>query len=336
MTRSSRIILVAGLVASTVVAAVAVPALTTSPTATSPTVMPATAVGKTIYACLTARHTLSRVSVTKPPTCPAGTVPVQWEGLAGQPVPSPSASPTTTSAAPSPSPTTPTTPTTTPPTNACVTSARMGQCGPYPPAVAGTTSDRYVDQNVWSPITGWKQTLTAYGPGNWRVDANMPAGNTAVVSFPNTGQPMNETPLARFSQLTASYAETMNKTASTSGWAMFDIWINDWDYEVMIQHDFARNGDCKTVASVTFRGQSWHLCDFGHVLAWKLGADEAHKASEQTGTVDLLAMLTWLESHGYLPQNPHLTNISYGWEICSTGGADETFRVTYELTGVLA
>jgi hypothetical protein len=336
MTRSSRIILVAFLAASSVAAAVAVPALTTSPTATAPTAMPATAVDKTIYACLTARHTLSRVSVTKPPTCPAGTVPVQWQGSAGQPVPSPSATPTTTSAPPSPSPTT-STPTATASTDACVTSAAKGHCGPYSPAVAGTTADSYVDQNVWSPITGWRQTLTAYSPSNWQVEANMPAGNTAVVSFPNTGQPMNEAPLSRFSELTASFSETMNKTSGTSGWAMFDIWINDWAYEVMIQHDFARNGDCKTVASVTFRGQPWHLCDFGHVLAWKLGADEASKASEQTMTVDLLAMLTWLESHGYLPQGSHLTNISYGWEICSTGGATETFRVTqYKLTGVLA
>ena len=94
MTRSSRIILVAVLVAPALAAAVAVPALTASTTST--TAMPATAVGKTIYACLTAKHTLSRVSVTKPPTCPTGTVPVQWEGLAGEPVPSPSASPTTT------------------------------------------------------------------------------------------------------------------------------------------------------------------------------------------------------------------------------------------------
>jgi hypothetical protein len=52
MTRSSRIIVVAVLVAPVLAAAVAVPALTTNSTS-STTGMPATAVGKTIYACLT-------------------------------------------------------------------------------------------------------------------------------------------------------------------------------------------------------------------------------------------------------------------------------------------
>jgi hypothetical protein len=92
--------------------------------------------------------------------------------------------------------------------------------------------------------------------------------------------------------------------------------------------DFANNGDCSTVASTTFTGQPWHLCNFGSTLAWKLGAGEgSQKTSEQSGTVDLKAMLSWLQSHGYLPAGTTMTNVSFGWEICSTGGQNETFRV---------
>lgn len=39
-------------------------------------------------------------------------------------------------------------------------------------------------------------------------------------------------------------------------------------------------------------------------------------------------MLTWLEHHRYLPQNSALTDISYGFDICSTSGQPETFTVS--------
>ena len=38
-------------------------------------------------------------------------------------------------------------------------------------------------------------------------------------------------------------------------------------------------------------------------------------------------MLTWLESHRYLPANSGLNQIQYGFEICSTPGP-ETFTVS--------
>jgi hypothetical protein len=97
----------------------------------------------------------------------------------------------------------------------------------------------------------------------------------------------------------------------------------------MIQHDFAGNGPCPTKATATFGGsggvpsQSWQLCQYGTELIWKLQG-----GSEQSGTVDVLGMLTWLEGHGYLPSSSTLTDISYGWEICSTGGQPETFNLS--------
>jgi hypothetical protein len=33
-------------------------------------------------------------------------------------------------------------------------------------------------------------------------------------------------------------------------------------------------------------------------------------------------------TNGYLPQNTGLWSIGYGWEICSTGGLNETFQVS--------
>jgi hypothetical protein len=101
----------------------------------------------------------------------------------------------------------------------------------------------------------------------------------------------------------------------------------------MIQHDFANNGDCDTVATASFGGaggvpvRQWHLCQYGSELIWKLGDTERNKTSERSGSVDILSMLTWLVDHGYLHTATGLWSIGYGWEICSTGGADERFVV---------
>jgi hypothetical protein len=241
-------------------------------------------------------------------------------------------------------PTAPTT-TTEPPASrwACVTSDLMGDC-PFgtDPQITGTaiSSDPYVDQNVWSPISGWRQTLSANSPSDWQVVANGPAGNTAVVAFPNTGVDLSGT-VDSYSQTTSSFSETMPHNNQTSAWAMYDLWFNNWNDEVMIQYDFTNNGDCTPVATAQFGGsngvpvQTWHLCDFtspgdsGATLDWKLGAGEGtEKQSESSGSIDILAMIKWLENRNYLPAASTWTALSDGWEICSTGGQNETFDLS--------
>jgi hypothetical protein len=182
---------------------------------------------------------------------------------------------------------------------------------------------------VWNAISGWQQSLHVTDPGNWYTTANMPKGNTAVASFPNVGTTYPEPPLTNFSSIYSSFTESMHATSGTSAWAAFDIWLNKWGNEVMIQHDFANNGACPAKATATFGGsggvptQSWELCQYGSELIWKLTG-----GSEQSGSVDVLAMLQWLEDHSYLPKASTLTDISYGWEICSTGGQPETFNLS--------
>ena len=221
----------------------------------------------------------------------------------------------------------------------CVTSAAKGSCGPYRyPAITGSTGQNTsVGQDVWSPISGWSQTLHATSPGNWYVTANMPAGNTAVVSFPNVGQEYHYTnTLAGFSSIYSSFTENMNPTSGTRAEAAYDIWLNKGRNEVMIQHDIVRRGTCPVRATAKFGGsggvpvQDWNLCKYGSELIWQLSG-----AGEHSGTVDIRAMLTWLINHGYLPHRSGLSNISYGFEICSTGGRPETFRLSrYSISAV--
>jgi hypothetical protein len=223
-------------------------------------------------------------------------------------------------------------------TRTCVTSAAKGNCGPYryPAINDGQNPDANVGQNVWNPISGWSQTLTATNPGNWYATANMPAGNTAVVSYPDTGQEIAwvnsaPPPLSSYSSIYSSFSENMHETSRTDAEAAYDIWLNNWNNEVMIQVDFsALRPRCSANAAIaTFGGsggvpvQKWNLCTYGSEIIWQLD-----DRNERSGSVDILAMLTWLVRHRYLPQRSGLTDLSYGFEICSTGGRAEVFRVS--------
>ena len=247
-------------------------------------------------------------------------------GKSAAPATSTAASPTPTTSGPAPTSTTTGNPA------VCVTSALKGGCGPYlyPAITHSDGQNTVVGQNVWNPIPGFSQTLHATGPGNWYVSANMPAGNTAVVSFPNTGQEYYyKNTLAGFSSIYSSFTESMNPVSGTSAEAAYDIWLNNWGNEVMIQHDIVNRGTCPVTATATFGGsggvpvQHWNFCKYGTELIWQLSG-----TGEKSGTVDVLAMLNWLVSHRYLPQGSGLTDISYGFEICSTGGRPETFTLS--------
>jgi hypothetical protein len=96
--------------------------------------------------------------------------------------------------------------------------------------------DTTVAQDVWNSIPRVVATLRAIDPDNWYVTADMPAGNTAVVSFPDVGQQYYyPNTLAGFSSIYSSFAENTNPVSGTSAEAAYGIWLNECRNEVMIQ-----------------------------------------------------------------------------------------------------
>lgn len=306
----------------------------------------------TVSACL-AGGKLSNVSVTKVPGCSASATPVSWPGNAVLPSPSPSpTSPSPSPTSPSPSPTSPSP---SPTGSACVTSDPSGSCGAYDyPGIIGSNGyNTYVLNNMWGAGgTGATQTLTAYNPGLWSVVAKAPAGNGAVLTYPDTQQIFTRTdntpdPLSGFTTLYSSFSENMHPASGTSAEAAYDIWAGqstatNYADEIMIWNDQVNRscaGGTPLLSGIMFGGsggvlvQSWDLCSFGSSeLIWSLHAGAA--ANEQTGTVDVLAMMNYLVSHKYLPAGTGLNQIDYGFEICSTGGVPETFSLSsYGITG---
>jgi hypothetical protein len=236
----------------------------------------------------------------------------------------------------------------------CSTSDPQGQCPPYGtqvtgqpyPGIVGTTGEITVGNNVFGPASkSYSQTLHVANPGHWDVVANYPVG-TSVRAYPNTGQTQNwisgtslPAALSSWSSIFSTYSVTLPTHSGTVGEAAYDLWLDDWHNEVMIQTDFV--GDSlrprcdvlkDVVATQTFGGtngvpvRSWNLCQFGSEIIWQPPTGKNYSS----GKVNVMAMLTWLETHGhgkYLPAKPTLTALSFGFEICSTAGQNQTFEL---------
>jgi hypothetical protein len=226
----------------------------------------------------------------------------------------------------------------------CVTSKANGSCPTsgayyyYPQITNSNGYNTYVVQDVWNPIDGWQQTLYSTDPGNWYVIANMPVGNTAVVSYPDTQQLYDKFRVRDLYYIYSSFSESSDTSTNTIDDTGYDIWLNNYADEVMIQHEVAGHGQCDgdppVAGPIKFGGKhrvpvkSWLLCQYGSELIWELPQkNDSWSFGIDHGRVDILAMLTWLLDHKYLRAKSTLDQIDYGFELSSTNGLDETFTV---------
>jgi hypothetical protein len=277
----------------------------------------------------------------------------------------------TSPAATSPAATSPAATSPSGPGTPCVTSSPSGNCGPY--VYAGNTNSNgyntYVGNNCWADPS-CAQTITVTNPGNWQVTSIQPAGNGSVRTAPEIGQQFNnwcsngkstwsnfvpngcpsaDTPISALSQLTSSYAESTPHNPQTIAQWAWDNWLsNDAGYadEVMVWVD--NNGRCNSGsfgtqvhAPVTIAGQEWtpHQYPNSREFIWSLdGPGGVGTCAQQaSGTVDLLALLKWMQANGFAAPGAAISLIDGTWEICSTGGAPETFRVaSYSVTAKAA
>jgi hypothetical protein len=202
------------------------------------------------------------------------------------------------------------------------------------------------------------------------VSANEPAGNGSVKTAPEAQQQFNnwcpgsntwgnlvtngcanaeDTPISAMSQLTSTYAESFPHNSQTIAQWAWDNWLNNdsgYPNEVMVWVD--NSGRCNSGsygtpvhAPVTIAGQEWTPNRYGNSseFIWSLdGAGGAGTCAQQaSGTVDVLALLKWMQANGYAAAGATLSLMDGVFEICSTGGTPETFRVSsYSVTAAPA
>lgn len=229
----------------------------------------------------------------------------------------------------------------------CVTSNPSGSCGPY--NYRGITNSNgyntYVGNNCWADPR-CQQKVIAHSPGHWSVSAREPAGNESVKTYPDIQQLFNnwtghgwngsgnatDTPVRGLGRLVSVYTESM-PARGTIAQAAFDVWMSNnhgHANEIMIWLDNHNRGSggADKKAAVTIYGQRWTLYqDGGDELIWSLGRPGTFKRQGK-GVVHILAMLRWLTSHGFTSPAANVEQIDFGWEICSTGGNSQVFRVS--------
>ena len=247
--------------------------------------------------------------------------------------------------------------------SACTTSSATGTCGPYTDSsIAGSGTFPFITENdVWNPPSTWSQTLYSTNPGDWYVTANFPTDTSgAIHTYPDMNIEYydgTEPTLDSYSYMYSSFSETPDTSSTTVADIGFDIWMNDWANEIMIQHQVINITPCTNFATyviatnVSFGGsngvptQTWNLCQFGDEgsgsveLIWQY-TDPGGGSNFGTSStsVDIYSMLKWLEGNDVcktssgsdadcLQASSTFTSTEYGFEISSTGGLSKNFTV---------
>jgi len=188
--------------------------------------------------------------------------------------------------------------------------------------------DGYLFQNdKWNcPQTACgRQTIWADSVRDWGVASNMAAGNTAVLTYPDIGKLFNNRPVSDFRLLRNGFTESMPHITGLSAEAADDVWLNDYNIEMMIWVDNVGRSLAggTRIGSATISGQ--------HFTVWKYGSSEFIfdlNHNETSGQTNILASIKWLISHGLVPARATLTQAEFGWEIASTNSYTEDFRVS--------
>jgi hypothetical protein len=167
------------------------------------------------------------------------------------------------------------------------------------------------------------QTLWVNSATNWGVFSTQPS-TPGVKSYPNEGRSVGRR-LNSLSSVTSSFRQTI--PASGNFESAYDIWLNGSGIEVMVWT--STHGAVGPLGSntgtVSLDGNSWA------VYVGSNGSNPTYSfkrtSNEDSGSVNLLDLLKWLEHSRHYYSNPTLSQVQYGFEISGTGNRQETFAV---------
>ena len=191
-----------------------------------------------------------------------------------------------------------------------------------------------VRQEVWNPDPNAlkKQVTEVWSPSKWRTTINAAANNTAVNSYPDVSSLVTDVnnkpiPVANYASIKSSWSVDCHETPKTDAQAAYDIWLKDYDLELMIWVD-THGADRQpagndTGIDVDFDGVTYRL--------WAESDNSTisfvRKENAQQGSIDILAVIQYLIDAGRYPATVGVNMFCFGFETPSTGGVDEVFEV---------
>ncbi len=180
----------------------------------------------------------------------------------------------------------------------------------------------------WGPHPG-AQTICANTANNFYVTSNQPNGSGGVEAYPDAHFNVGK-PLSSINTLTSTFSQT---PPSAGVWDIaYDIWNTSNSYEIMlwtnyqntkpISYKYGATGAAVPVyTNVNVGGSTWNVYEGnnGHDVI-----SLVRTSNTNSGTVDIRAILLWIESKGYFG-NITVGQVEYGVEITQTSGT-ETFN----------
>jgi Glycosyl hydrolase family 12 len=187
-----------------------------------------------------------------------------------------------------------------------------------------------VYNNTWGPTTG-TYVIHASSQSNWNVVANQNGGGgcggCAVEAYESAQWDYSSVPYSSIKSLTSAFSETMPTGSLTRNGvdaeAAYDMFLHGSDTdEVMVWVDNQGQTPAGTSdGTADIDGQTFHVWLSGGTKSFVLTKNET------SGTINYLAVLTWLHNHKMLKSSDTLSQFNFGWEICDTGGKALTFTV---------
>jgi hypothetical protein len=206
-----------------------------------------------------------------------------------------------------------------------------------------------VNQDPWSGSQG-PQVLTAKSFQDWSVTATDTDPSNAhgeVLTYPDASfnyyqldtaasgytAPPEQYDLNKITSLTSDFTESMPQLSDLDAEAAYDLWLNNWQTEVMVWVDTSPGKD-RNLADDGMTKVGTYTYDGQHFALWRNGSGITGfyifllDHNETSGTVHLKSMLETMVSLGYIPAASPLTEIPFGWEVSDTGGKPVTLSLT--------
>jgi hypothetical protein len=201
-----------------------------------------------------------------------------------------------------------------------------------------TSSDYWwVNNDAWSGGHG-PQTIHVCNQSSWYATSDQPNTGGAVETYPDTEYdvsgrsnthygPNVTTPIPDFTNITSTFAETF-PSGTNEGWdAGYDMWMTNYTDDTMIWNQWSGSNaywPAQATIAATLGGVGYKFYNNGGELMF------FRDVQVNSGSVNILAALKWLVTHGYLKTTTVPFALDYGVEISYTTGT-QTFPMT-ELT----
>lgn len=191
--------------------------------------------------------------------------------------------------------------------------------------------------NIWGSGAGY-QGIWANSYSNWGVWAQHP-DTGGIKSYPNVTKAIGKT-LGSISSLKSSFNVTRPSSGSYA--TAYDIWTNNNSYEIMLWMNY--NGNVEPISynwssagkpipvlsNVSVGGHTWNVYQGsnGSNIVYSF----VRTSKTNSATVDILAILNWINNKGWFNGTQTVTSVQFGFEITSSSAGSDFICNSYSVT----